>query len=312
MKYLVTASSGFVGAHFFSQYKNFKGEYNFFSRDKNKSNSNIIYFDYFKNHLNELFFEDIDVIIHIAGFAHTEINSIKLKKVCEELNYEFTRKLVLAANKMHVKKFIFLSSVKAAGNLTGKNLDENAASREIDFYGLSKKKAEDFLLNLSNESDMKIIILRSSLIYGNNMKGNLNYLQKLAKSGYLPRINSTTDSQSMIHVNDVIKSLIFSAENTKIKTGIYIITDGIEYNIEKIFETFRGLSSNNFFNFRTPKVIFFVCSVFGSFLNLFFRFPFTYKSYIKLFSNCSFSSQKIRNFGYNSDYDLYNYINQNK
>ena len=56
------------------------------------------------------FTKNIDVVIHIAGFAHSEINSIHVKKKCDELNYEFTRKLAIYASKMKVKKFIFLNT----------------------------------------------------------------------------------------------------------------------------------------------------------------------------------------------------------
>ena len=49
-------------------------------------------------------------------------------------------------------------------------------------------------------------------------------------------------------------------------------------------------------------------SIFGSLINYFINFPFTYSDYEKLFKVSTFSSKKIRELGFKTKYDFQKFM----
>ena len=138
-KILVTSSTGFVGSNFFSLHKKYNYDFIFLNRNLLLNNKKYIKLDLADEYYDDKIFKNIDIVIHIAGQAHTDLNSEKLKIQCKKINYDATIKLAKYSEKNGVKKFVFLSSVKAAGNIEGKRLKEDDLSSKIDLYGKFKK-----------------------------------------------------------------------------------------------------------------------------------------------------------------------------
>ena len=300
---LVTASTGFVGTNFLNLHEKYSHNFIFLKRKKSEDKK-FINFDLNSKVYNDELFRKIDVIIHIAGQAHTTFDSKESRRNCVAINYDATIRLAEKAKKNGIKKFVFLSSIKAAGSVTGKNLTENIYSDNIDLYGKCKREAEKKLLEIASKSEMDVTILRSSLMYGPLMKGNLNNMYRMILSGYFPIPTNSKAGQSMVHVYDVIDALVFVSTNNSTNNQIYNLTDGREYSFREIYDQLSLFSKKNKFNIKFPKVIFFSLSMLGSLINIFIKFPFTYKHYKKIFSNSTFSSKRIRGLGFETKYDL--------
>ena len=102
-----------------------------------------------------------------------------------------TIKLAEFAAKANVKKFIFVSSVNAGGStVPGVCSSENDQSEPESIYGKMKREAELKLLEMGQVSDMHVSIVRPSLVYGPNAKGNL----QLMLSGISPCLKRVTDA----------------------------------------------------------------------------------------------------------------------
>ena len=308
---LVTASTGFIGRNFFERQSFF--DHNFFFLQREIANEdNIFKFDLRDEYYRDESFQNIDIVIHIAGQSHVPVNTKESLNNCIEVNFNSTVRLAKHAERNGVKKFVFLSSIKAAGLLYGKKLTESQFAKNIDIYGRCKKNAEEELMKISKKTNMKVSIIRSSLVYGPYMKGNLRVLHKFIAKGLFPKPKMGQKTQSMVHVFDLIDALIFVAINNKSNDQIYNLTDNVDYSLRDIYDNFSFLDKKKFLSIVFPKIVFLFLSIFGSLINYFINFPFTYSDYEKLFKVSTFSSKKIRELGFKTKYDFEKFMTDHK
>ncbi|TVR08417.1 MAG: NAD-dependent epimerase/dehydratase family protein [Salinarimonadaceae bacterium] len=117
-----------------------------------------------------------DYVVHSAGIAHAM--SGRPEDDYRAVNIEATKALARAAGHAGVKRFLFLSSVRAqSGPDSEEVLDESMPPRPTDAYGRSKLEAEEALA----ASGLGWAALRPVLVYGPGVKGNLASLFSLAR-----------------------------------------------------------------------------------------------------------------------------------
>jgi UDP-glucose 4-epimerase len=120
---------------------------------------------------------DVDMVIHSAGLAqgmsgHPEDDY-------RSINTEATVALARAAERAGIRRFVFLSSIRAqSGPAADGVLTEADAPAPTDAYGRSKLAAEQGLAELG----LDWVALRPVLVYGPGAKGNMASLVELARS----------------------------------------------------------------------------------------------------------------------------------
>ena len=117
-------------------------------------------------------------IVHLAGKAH-DIKNASNPEEYYETNFELTKRLYDAFLKSNAKKFIFISSVKAAADKVDGILTEDILPNPETHYGLSKLKAEEYILSQELPADKAYYIIRPCMIHGHGNKGNLNLCIRL-------------------------------------------------------------------------------------------------------------------------------------
>jgi nucleoside-diphosphate-sugar epimerase len=118
----------------------------------------------------------VDYVVHSAAIAHAL--SGRPEEDYRAINTEGTKALAQAAAKAGVKRFVFLSSVRAqSGPSAAEVLDESMEPAPTDAYGRSKLAAEQALA----EVGIDWAALRPVLVYGPGLKGNLASLFTLAR-----------------------------------------------------------------------------------------------------------------------------------
>lgn len=119
---------------------------------------------------------DVDFVIHSAGIAHAM--SGRPADDYRSVNRDATRALALAARQAGVRRFLFLSSVRAqCGPVSEQPVGDDDTPRPTDPYGHSKLEAEDALAEIG----IPFAALRPALVYGPDVKGNLAALFALAR-----------------------------------------------------------------------------------------------------------------------------------
>lgn len=175
--------------------------------------------------------EGVDLIFHLAGKAHALAESRQREAEYDRINYGGTARLLEAAANHAVKRFIYFSSVKAAGDVEG--VMDCSVAREADTpYGRSKRKAERLLLAANNGIDA--VILRPTMVYGPTTKGNLPRMIRAIRRGWFPPLPDCGNRRSMVHVGDVARAARLVATHPQACGNIYIITDGQEYGIHQM------------------------------------------------------------------------------
>jgi UDP-glucose 4-epimerase len=144
----------------------------------------------------------VGAVIHSAGIAHA------MSGVPEDdyrvLNTEATLRLARAAQRAGVKRFIFLSSIRAqSGPSANEVLTEALPPQPTDAYGRSKLAAEQGLAEL----DVDWVALRLTLVYGPGVKGNMAELVRLARSPYPLPFGRLTAKRSLLALDNLASAL---------------------------------------------------------------------------------------------------------
>jgi len=180
---LITGAFGFVGTNLSLAFKTAFNCY-LIALDVNEPDKHKYDVFYSWNDLEKINWDNIDVIIHLAGKAHDTKNTTE-EKAYFDINVGLTQKIFEYFLKSNATKFIYFSSVKAvADSVTGEYLTEEAEPKPGTAYGRSKLVAERLILRkLENwktgrledwNKEKKVYVLRPCMIHGPGNKGNLN------------------------------------------------------------------------------------------------------------------------------------------
>jgi len=172
--------------------------------------------------------EGMNTIFHCAGFAHAFTSSDPAAHW--RINYEGTRNLLTAAGGAGVKRFVFLSSVKAMADPGTTCVDEDWPGEPTTPYGQSKRAAEDAVLEAGAKYGMHVVNLRLAMVYGRGGKGNLERLSRGLRGGWFPRLPETGNRRSLVHVDDVVAAVRLVAERPEANGRTYIIADPVPYS----------------------------------------------------------------------------------
>jgi len=235
--YLVTGYSGFIGRHVVRTLQNrghgIRGLGRQTPPDPEDSSIDLFQGDLTRPATLRGAAKDIDVIIHAAGHAHavdTEPTGIH-----NQVTLEGTRHLLAEAEKCGVQRFIFISSVKAAPEPGTDCLDETASDLPEDEYGLSRRQAEELILEAGRRTGMHACILRPAPVYGPGCKGNLASMLRWIDRGLFPPIPDTGNRRSMVDVRDLVQAVLLAIENRDAAGRTYFITDGENYTTRRIY-----------------------------------------------------------------------------
>lgn len=188
-KVLVTGENGYIGTAFYNWIK------------LNSIDIDMDFINVRTNEWKEKSFSNYDVVLHLAGIAHSSRNP-KLKDLYYKVNRDLTFDLAKKSIQDGVKQFIFMSSiiVYGEGSLNKTKIDRNTIPVPSNFYGDSKLQAEKLIKELEDDS-FNIAVIRPPMIYGRNSKGNYSKLSKLSK--LTPVFPDFYNERSMLHIDNL-------------------------------------------------------------------------------------------------------------
>ena len=292
---LITGSSGFIGTRLLNLLKGTDCDIRLLARRVN-SNYETIICNLGKDKIPQLALESVDTIFHLAGLAHDIQNNSKDKKLYNLVNVDATLELAELAVRIGVKRFIFVSSVKAGGGSTfGVCASEKDQGDPEGIYGKTKREAELKLLKIGKESGMHVSIIRPSLVYGPNVKGNLQLMLSGIKSGWFPPLPETGNKRSMIHVDDLVRAILLVAEDDRAIGEIFIATDGTPHSSRDIYNAMCNVLGKSIPNWSVPKFLFDMVSLISSHIK--------YKVNKLLGDEC-YSSKKLEKLGFKAQKTL--------
>lgn len=207
MKITITGSSGFVGKNLIESMKDFDIQ-KLSLRYQAEQKINL---------------QNSETVIHLSGKAH-DLKKVSQPQDYYEANSELTKQLYDAFLRSEAKKFIFISSVKAATDKVGDILTEEQNPNPQTHYGKSKLLGEEYILSQPLPAGKSYYILRPCMIHGPGNKGNLNLLYQFVRKGIPYPLAAFENQRSFLSVENlcfVIKELI----ERDIPSGIYNLAD---------------------------------------------------------------------------------------
>ncbi|NLD47224.1 MAG: NAD-dependent epimerase/dehydratase family protein, partial [Clostridiaceae bacterium] len=232
---LITGSSGFVGTYFIN----------------NNTGFNIREVDLLTQKVPEIDFKGIDSVLHLAALVH-QLKPVKIEEYLS-INSDLSFKLASRAKAMGVKHFVFMSTVKVYGNSTTGSVawNELSACSPKDPYGFSKHKAEERLKELE-DSNFKVAIVRSPIVYGPNVKANmLNFIRLIDKMSVLP-FAGIQNRRSMVYLGN-LTTLLGLIINEK-SSGIFLAGDPKPLTTTSIVELIAANLNKKIILIKTPDI----------------------------------------------------------
>ena len=254
----MTGSTGFIGQKLINA---IDGEIRVLSRVK-LSNYRTIVCDLESEVIPDKALNNVSTVFHLAGFAHDMHDASKIADLYYKVNVSATVQLANLAVRSGVKRFVFVSSVKAGGNPSpGTYANEKDQKNTEDVYGKTKREAELKLLEIGQNSNMHVSIIRPSLVYGPKIKGNLALMLSGIKRGWFPPLPETGNRRSMIHVDDLVRAILLVAEDRRANGEIFIATDGKPYSSREIYNTMCDVTGKLIPKWSVPKTLFDIVSL---------------------------------------------------
>ena len=282
----ITGSSGFIGTKLVSALNQQGGDLKLLVRSKNPD---IPYSqtkcDIANDEIPLDFFSEVNTVIHLAGSAHDTADRLH-QDYYHKINVVATIQLAKIAVQCGVKNFVFISSVKA-GDVEFKSFKN--ISKNNDFYAYTKRIAEIQLIEILKETAVHLSIIRPSLVYGPFVKGNLNSMLSGIKRGWFPPLPNILNKKSMVHVDDLVRAIIFVAEKNQTTGEIFNVTDGKQYSSREIYEVICGIVEKPIPSWSMPLLLFKTAARIH---------PKIKKKVDKLFLDTLYSSKKIEVLGY--------------
>ena len=144
----------------------------------------------------------VDAVIHTAGLAHAM--SGRPADDYRLLNTEATLALARAAERAGVRRFVFLSSIRAqSGPAAPRVLTEAMEPLPTDAYGRSKLAAERGL----ETTGLDWVALRLVLVYGPGARGNMAELVRLARSPYPLPFAGLRARRSLLALDNLVAAI---------------------------------------------------------------------------------------------------------
>ena len=168
-----------------------------------------------------------DIVIHLAARVHVmKDRSPDPLADYRNVNTAGTRKLAQQATAAGVKRFVFISTIKVAGEnspVSGFTEDDHAMPE--DPYGVSKWEAEQALADISRSTGLEVVILRPPLVYGPGVKGNfLSLFEAINKNRVLP-LGAIQNHRSFLSVFNLADAIATAAEHPNAAGQTFFVAD---------------------------------------------------------------------------------------
>lgn len=191
-----------------------------------------------------------DIIINLAAEHRDDVSP---KSLYDEVNVEGARNLCQVAEEKGIQKIVFTSSVAVYG-FAPINTDENGAINYFNDYGRTKFLAEEVLREWyqRDPENRSLIILRPTVVFGEQNRGNVYNLLKQIASGKFLMIGDGENVKSMAYVGNIVRCLNFLATELQ-GYHLYNYIDKPDLNMNQLVTTvYDQLGKASKIGFRVP------------------------------------------------------------
>ncbi len=169
--------------------------------------------------------EDVDLVIHLAQRAHRRATGRALAG-----EPAAAAALARGAAQAGVRRFLYMSSIKAMGDATppGRPFCADDPPRPDDAYGRAKLATERALAKVAGETGLELVILRPPLVYGPGVDGNFRALVRLAGSGLPLPFAALDNRRSLVFLDNLVELVAAAALHPAAAGRVLLAADGVD------------------------------------------------------------------------------------
>jgi nucleoside-diphosphate-sugar epimerase len=169
----------------------------------------------------------VDTVVHCAARVHvTQETTADPLQEFRRINVGWTGRLARSAALQGVRRFVYLSSIKVNGEQTVVPFNEQDPPNPQDSYGISKWEAEQALAQVSTQTGMEIVIVRSSLVYGPGVRGNFLQLLNILRRGVPLPLASIRNQRSFVYLGNLVDAMERCVQDPRAAGQTYLVSDG--------------------------------------------------------------------------------------
>ena len=174
----------------------------------------------------------VDVLVHTAAVIH-----VHKTRDWYTINARGTIELAKQAKAAGVRRFVFVSSIAAAGRSPADgDLVESDEPRPMHHYGRSKLIAERALLGMQEPQKFEVVILRPSMFYGPPVPERHVEIYKRILHGRMPLIGGGRYRRSLVHIDNLVQAVRLATTVPAAAGQTYFIVDRPTYTTYSVVE----------------------------------------------------------------------------
>ncbi len=166
-------------------------------------------------------------VVHMAAAVDFRASADQLRAS----NVEGTRKIVQAAEAVHVSRFVHMSSTGIYHHPITLPINEASKPSPSAGYGQTKLEAEKVV----EQSGLDYVMIRAPAIYGPGFDEGFRMVVDWIKTGKMPIIGNGKNRVPLIHADDVVHALLLALENRAVHRDAFIVTSGEELTQEQAY-----------------------------------------------------------------------------
>ena len=203
-----------------------------------------------ETHLEQALREETKAVILLAAEHRDDVTPHSLYYA---VNVDGTGNVLEAMDHKGITDLIFISSAAIYG-LNKKNPDELFPPDPFSHYGKSKLLAEQLLQKWyrQDQENRSLTIIRPSVAFGANNKGNVHNLLRQIASGKFLMVGRGNNRKSMAYVGNVAAFIKFCYENHTKGLNIYNYTDKPDLTMNELVDQAEESLSRKLPSLRLP------------------------------------------------------------
>jgi UDP-glucose 4-epimerase len=178
--------------------------------------------------------QGVECVVHMAGIAH--VGGKLGPEVYNRVNHLATADLAAACARTGVRRFVFLSSLRAqSGAAASSVLTERDEPHPTEPYGLSKLKAEDGV----RSADVAWTILRPAIVFGPAAKGNLASLLRIVSAPWPPPFARFSNRRSLLALDNLVAAIELALTSDACVHQTFVVADPRPLTLAEIAAALR-------------------------------------------------------------------------
>lgn len=198
----------------------------------------------------------VDCVVHLAARVHLLNDPLPDPEAeYRRVNTEATIHLARCAAAAGVRRLVFTSSILTMGSTSARPLTEEDPCLPRTPYARSKLEAERGLLTVAAKTPLEVAILRAPLVYGPEVRGNMERLIRLIQRGIPLPLGRARNRRSFIFVGNFADAIVHCVDHPSAANQVFLASDGEDVSTADLARRLMALTGRSAWLVPVPRAM---------------------------------------------------------